>query len=189
MKARLGVIAILLALTAGCGMFDGKEGGKTESMNMQEAADRADGILYDTMGHITPEVTWVHGISTDLSCSVSRRVSVTTIISAERRGNFLGVVERYWKSAGFTPRGSNNSKATPATYFMAPDDFQVRVLFSKQGQAQFEVTTPCVEKSAVAPPKQREGAPAYDGSQPPAPSEHSDFWSASTPVPGASAPR
>ncbi|MEU5091977.1 hypothetical protein [Streptomyces sp. NPDC021356] len=153
-------------------------------MDMQEAADRADSILYDTMSHITPEVIWVHGISTDLTCSVSRRVSVTTVISAERRGSFLGVVERYWKTAGFTHRGSNSSKTTPATYFRTPDDFQVRVLFSKQGQAQFEVTTPCVEKSAVAPPKQREGAPAYDGSQPPAPSEHSDFWSASTPVPG-----
>ncbi|MGW2486473.1 hypothetical protein ACWCV9_04530 [Streptomyces sp. NPDC001606] len=155
-------------------------------MNMQEAAEHADNLLAGTLDAIKPPVKWAHGISTDISCTVSRRISVTTVISSERRGNFLGVVEQYWKKKGFTYRGSNNSKETPATYFLTPDNFQIRLLFGYQGQAHFEVTTPCVEKSDVAPPKPRPGAPTYDGSEPPLPSEHSDFWSATSPVPGTS---
>ncbi|MGW1056050.1 hypothetical protein AB5L52_12575 [Streptomyces sp. CG4] len=155
-------------------------------MNMQEAAERADSLLAGTLDAIKPQVKWAHGISTDLSCTVSRRVSVTTVISAERRGSFLGIVEQYWKKKGFTYRGSNKSETTPATYFVTPDEFQIRLLFGYQGQAHFEVTTPCVEKSGVAPPKPRAGAPTYDGSEPPLPSEHSDFWSAKSTVPGTS---
>lgn len=155
-------------------------------MDMQEAADRADSFLADTMNSIKPQVKWTHGISTDLRCSVSRRIAVTTIISTERRGSFLGAVERYWKKEGFTYRGSNKSKATPASFFLTPDNFQIELLFGYQGQAHFEVTTPCAEKSAVTPLKSRAGVPEYDGPEPPLPNGHSDFWSANTPVPGTS---
>lgn len=187
MKVRLGFTVLILVGATSCGMVrgdgNGDEGKQDRHMNMQEAADRADALLAATVDAIKPPVEWSHGISTELSCSVSRRVAVTTVISTERVGSFLGVVERYWEKQGFTHRGSNNSKSSPATYFVTPDKFQIRLRFGYQGQAQFEVTTPCVEKSAVAAPKHRDGAPEYDGSQPPAPSAKSEFWSANTPVP------
>ncbi|MDQ0789564.1 hypothetical protein [Streptomyces sp. B3I8] len=191
MKYRLIFAALLVAGTTSCGMIGGGNGGGGEkkeksNMNMQEAADRADALLADTMDAIKPPVDWVHGLSSDLSCSVSRRVAVTTVISNERRGSFLGIVERHWKKKGFTHRGSNNSKSSPATYFLTSDNFQIRLRFGYQGQAQFEVTTPCVEESEVSPPKPRAGAPEYDGSEPPPPDERSEFWSADSPVQGTS---
>jgi hypothetical protein len=186
MKVRICLIALLLVAATSCGMVGGggnsNEGRHGENLNMQEAADRADALLAATMDAIKPPVEWSHGIYTELSCSVSRRVAVTTIISTERVGDFLGVAERCWEKQRFTHRGSNNSKSSPATYFVTADEFQIRLRFGYQGQAQFEVTTPCVEKSAVSAPRHRDGAPEYDGSQPPAPSEKSKFWSTNTPV-------
>ncbi|MEU9860376.1 hypothetical protein AB0D99_05835 [Streptomyces sp. NPDC047971] len=155
-------------------------------MNMQEAAERADELLYDTVKSITPPVKWDHGISTDGGCEVSRRISVTTVISPERKGNFLGVVERHWQKLGFTHRGTNKSEKTPATYFLTPDGFQIRLLFGYQGQAHFEVATPCVEESDVQPPKTVPGGPAYDGAKAPLPNEQSEFWSAPSPISGGS---
>ncbi|MER5207686.1 hypothetical protein [Streptomyces sp. NPDC002825] len=156
-------------------------------MNMQEAAERADALLNDTIAAIEPAVKWDHGISTDGGCEVSRRISVTTVIYPERVGSFLGVVERHWEKSGFTRRGTNKSEKTPATYFVTPDGFQIRLLFGYQRQAHFEVATPCVEKSDVQPPKAVPGGPAYDGNKPPLPGEQSDFWSAHTPISGSSA--
>ncbi|GHH87084.1 hypothetical protein [Streptomyces capitiformicae] len=188
MKVRVGLTVMVVALATGCGVLgdNGSEGKNMSDMTMQQAAERADSILTETMTAIKPQVQWEHGIFTDLTCSVSRRVSVTTIISPERRGSFLGVVERYWEKQGFTHRTANKSTTNPATYFITPDQFQIRLLFGYQGQAHFEVTTPCVKKSAVAPPQPVSGVPEYDGSEPPLPSENSDFWSANTPVSSAS---
>lgn len=198
MKARLAAAAVLALLATGCGLTgssgssgtSGSSGSgeerKAPDMNMQEAAERADTLLIDTINSIKPPVMWAYGISTDGGCEVSRRISVTTVISPERRGSFLGVVERQWETSGFTHRGTNKSEKTPATYFLTPDGFQIRVLFGYQGQAHFEVATPCVEKSDVEPPKQVPGGPTYDGKKAPLPSEKSDFWSAGTPASGAS---
>ncbi|GHH87088.1 hypothetical protein [Streptomyces capitiformicae] len=188
MKVRAGLTVMVIALATGCGVLgdNGSEGKNMSDMTMQQAAERADSILTETMTAIKPQVKWVHGISTDLTCSVSRRVSVTTIISPERRGSFFGVVERYWKKKGFTHRVSSNGSKNPSTHFLTTDQFQIQLLFGYQGQAHFQVTTPCVKKSAVAPPQPVSGVPEYDGSEPPLPSETSDFWSANTPISSAS---
>ncbi|MFD0393540.1 hypothetical protein ACFQ3Z_17920 [Streptomyces nogalater] len=44
---------------------------------------------------------------------VTRRRYVMTIISSERRGNFLGVVERYWKKLGYTITSVRDHKEMP----------------------------------------------------------------------------
>ncbi|MFI2350149.1 hypothetical protein ACH492_24470 [Streptomyces sp. NPDC019443] len=189
MRARLAAAAALVLLVTGCGLTEGSgsaEERKAPDMNMQEAAERADALLNDTISSIKPPVKWAHGISTDGGCEVSRRISVTTVISPVRMGSFLGAVERHWKERGFTYRGSNKSEESPATYFLTPDGFQIRVRFGFQGQAHFEVATPCVEKSVVEPPRQVPNGPNYDGNKAPLPSEQSDFWSAGTPAPGSS---
>ncbi|MFI9625201.1 hypothetical protein [Streptomyces sp. NPDC052042] len=151
-------------------------------MNMQEAAVRADEILDGTFAAIKPAVHWTHGRSTEGKCDVQRRRAVMTIISEERRGSFLGVIERYWKSQGYKKLAVNNSK-TPAMYYRTSDEFNVRVLIGGNGQAFFEVATPCVKASEVSPPKEKSVGPDYVGKEIPDPDVRSDFWSAKGPEP------
>lgn len=145
---------------------------------MQEAADRADAILDDTLSGIKPSVQWVHGESTEGSCDVSRRRAVITVISEMRRGSFLGVVERGWEEVGYHRIGVNANPVSPATYFETPDGFRVRLLIGGGGQAFFEVATPCVDESPVTLPAPQPGGAEHVGEPVPAPNVHSDFWSA-----------
>ncbi|MGW0556827.1 hypothetical protein ACWDZ6_21970 [Streptomyces sp. NPDC002926] len=189
MKARIAAVAVLILILAGCGTTGGSQQGqgdeeRTQKMNMQEAAERADAILDGTFAVIKPPVEWTHRDSMPGDCTTDRKRSVMTIVSAERRGGFLGLVERYWKSEGFKFRATSQDKQ--AAYYMTPDGFQVSVKFGWKGQAHFEVTTPCVEKSEVSDPTSKSNGPDYSGRELPAPNVHSDFWSANTPVSGAS---
>ncbi|MFQ6141702.1 hypothetical protein ACLMNJ_01320 [Streptomyces seoulensis] len=156
---------------------------------MQEASEHADKILDGTFAAIKPTVHWTHGESTEGSCDVSRRRAAMTVISEERRGNFLGVVERYWKSQGYSQIGMNRNAKSPAMYFQTPDEFNVRLMIGDNGQAFFEVATPCVEKSSVSPPASKTVGPNYAGNPIPDPNVHSDFWSPSTPITSAAPTR
>ncbi len=186
MKCRSLMMAIVsILVTSGCtsigsSVEQGSEdiGGR---MNMQEAADRADSILDATFADIKPAVEWVHGESTEGSCDVSRRRAVLTVISERQRGAFLGVVERAWKKAGYRHLGVNASAGSPATYFETEDGFRVRLLIGGGGQAFFEVATPCVGKSQVAPPSSASGNPSSAGGHIPRPNIRSPFWSAGAP--------
>ncbi|MEU9315252.1 hypothetical protein [Streptomyces sp. NPDC048295] len=162
-------------LLAGCGT-SGESAGREVKMNMQEAALRADEILDGTFAAIKPAVHWTHGESTEGGCDVQRRRAVMTIISEERRGSFLGVIERYWDSKGYEQLAVNKSKS-PAIYYRTPDGFNVRVLVGGNGQAFFEVATPCVDASEVSPPKAQTVGPNYAGKRIPFPDIRSDFWS------------
>ncbi|NUP19000.1 MAG: hypothetical protein HOZ81_23500 [Streptomyces sp.] len=159
-------------------------------MNMQDAADRAEGVIDATLKAIKPSVEVMRGPSTDSSCtdsnddgtgtgSVTRRRYVMTIISAERRGSFLGVVESYWKKQGYKITSVRRNADMPAIFVTAPDGFQVSLEFGYKGQAGFHVTSPCVPESKVteAPRESlKPGSPESKG----LPYIHSDFWSAST---------
>ncbi|MEU5364696.1 hypothetical protein ABZ354_14610 [Streptomyces sp. NPDC005925] len=149
---------------------------------MQEAAERADEILDKTFAAIKPAVHWTHGETTTGSCDVSRRRAVMTMISPERRGSFLGVVERHWKAEGYRRLGVNRSAKGPATYFETPDQFRVRLLVGGNGQAFFEVATPCVATSPVSPPTADTVGPNYAGGPIPDPDIRSDFWSKPHPI-------
>lgn len=185
MKVRVAVMSIAVFLLSGCASTTRSEvpinGRDRGNMNMQEAADRADGILDDTFSGIRPPVQWVHGESTEGSCDVSRRRAVTTVISEKRRGSFLGVVEREWKDAGYRQIGVNANAVSPATYFETPDGFRVRLLIGGGGQAFFEVATPCVERSQVSMPAPPPGEAQHVGEPVPAPNVHSTFWSGGAP--------
>ncbi|MGW4161603.1 hypothetical protein [Streptomyces sp. NPDC004788] len=154
-------------------------------MNMQQAADRADEILDDVLAAIVPPVQWTHRPTMAGNCSTDRSRTVMTIISEERRGAFLGLVDRHWKSKGFTFRATSKDKQ--AAYYLSPDGFQAKVLIGWKGQAHFEVTTPCVEKSDVAPPTSPPNGVDYYNKPPTAPNVTSEFWSATAPVPGTTA--
>ncbi|NEB85308.1 hypothetical protein G3I43_14110 [Streptomyces anulatus] len=152
-------------------------------MDMQGAAEQADRMFYATVAALKPEVEWTYRATTTGSCDVTRYWTVMTAVSEQRRGNFLGVVERFWKASDYRIKTVNPSKSMPAIYARSPEGFDMRVKVGYKGQAFFQVTSPCVEKSKVAGPERAANGRAYDG-EIPTPNVRSDFWSAETPVPG-----
>ena len=203
MKIRMATLAAATLVVSGCGFLgssENKEEGapveKEANVNMQDAADQAEEIIGATLKAINPSVEALRGPSSDSACtdfksdgtgtgSVTRRRYVMTIISAERRGSFLGVVERYWKRQGYKITTVRNSADMPAIFATAPDGFKVSLEFGYKGQAGFNVTSPCVAESEVteAPRKPVEsGSPEAKG----VPYIHSDFWSSNDPIPSVS---
>ncbi|WP_330239891.1 hypothetical protein [Streptomyces sp. NBC_00525] len=150
-------------------------------MDMREAAEHADRILDATLADLRPPVQWAHGPTTAGGHGVTRRRTVMTVISAERRGNFLGVVERGWQRRGIRIRGINNDRRSPAVYARTEDGFGVSLIFGG-GQAFFEVDSPWVTPSEVAECAVAPHGPSYEGVYPlPRPHVRCAFWSAGAP--------
>ncbi|MFF0401707.1 hypothetical protein ACFYSJ_39295 [Streptomyces sp. NPDC005248] len=172
-------LTMLMALLL-CASFSGcVSDEKRTDMNMQEAADHADGILDAVLKKLQPEVQWAHGPTTTGSCDVTRRRTVMTIVSAERRGSLLGVVDRFWRQSGYRIKAINNDVDVPAIFAQTKDGFGVTLSIGGKGQAFFEVDSPCVVESDVAESTTPPNGPAYEDVYPlPRPNVHSDFWSA-----------
>ncbi|PCG81877.1 hypothetical protein CIB93_33085 [Streptomyces sp. WZ.A104] len=159
-------------------------------MDMQAAAERSDEILDSVLREIQPELRWTHGPTTVGICDVSRRRVVMTHISVARRGNLLGVVDRFWRKSGYRMTVVNNDAEFPAIYARTHDGFGMRLRIGGKGQAFFQVDTPCVRESEVADSTSQATAPLYEGMEfIPRPNIHSDFWSAETPEVGATSGR
>jgi hypothetical protein len=192
-RARSAAAVLMVLAVSSCGIA--RETGKSveePAMSMQEAAEDADKIVSSTMRAVRPPVAWAHSVSSESSCgtsgegtrtgSVTRRAAVLTVISDERRGNFLGVLERHWKNSGYEITSVRNHPDNPAIFAATPDDFRMSLEVGYKGQVFLDVTTPCVAESEVAPPNPEPGEPEYTGEKPPLPDRRSDFWSARTPV-------
>lgn len=182
MKVRVSVavgVLLLWGSLVGCEHGSGKsDGDGSAKMNMQDAADRADRILDAVLAEVKPAVQWAHGPTSSGSCDVSRMRVVMTIVSEQRRGSLLGVVDRFWRKSGYRIKAINNDGDVPAIYAQTNDGFGVTLSVGGQGQAFFEVDSPCVEESAVAESTAAPNGPSYDGVYPlPRPNVHSDFWS------------
>ncbi|WP_308117366.1 hypothetical protein [Streptomyces fuscigenes] len=176
---------MIATVLSGCGgggrgvpMDDGK-------MNMQEAAERADFLLDGTLQAVKPGVAWSHGVTTTGNCEVTRRRVVMTQISEQRRGSFLGLVDRYWRSTGYEITAVNRSEANPAIYANSADGFELGLTFGYKGQAFLEAATPCVRKSEVAEPATPANAPRPEWPIP-RPDTHDDFWSSTDALPSSS---
>lgn len=187
-EIRLMGLIVAGAMLAGCGAFGGMSSNDKDRsrMDMQSAADRADVILDATFKAINPSVAWAHGVTTTGSCELSRRRVVMTDISERRRGAFLGVVERYWRRAGYEITSVNNDKKFPAIFGRSIDDFQLALTIGYKGQAFFEVATPCVKESPVAESTTQANGPNYQGGPIPRPNVHDDFWSSGDALPSSS---
>lgn len=183
MRARVAAAAALVLVLSGCGAAGSASTSKESrsKMNLQEAADRADAILDEAFEAIKPPVQWTHLYSMPGDCYVDRDRSVMTVISAERRGSFLGVLERHWKSRGYQLVATSPNGL--AANFETRDGFQLEVLIGPNGQAHLSVTTPCVEKSEVAQPTSKPNGPDYSRQTLPEPNVRSAFWSSTTPLP------
>ncbi|MFH8474487.1 hypothetical protein [Streptomyces sp. NPDC018000] len=194
MKRRFQIVAVALAFgfaLSGCGNDSGQSSGsesartaksskntKESGMNMQEAAERSDGMLDAVLKEIDPEVQWAHGPTTTGSCDVTRRRTVMTIVSAERRQGFLDQVEKFWRESDYRIKAKNDDKVFPAVYAQTKDGFGISVSFRGKGQAFFEADSPCVKESKVADPTSKPNGPAYEGVYPlPRPNVRSDYWS------------
>ncbi|MCX5342013.1 hypothetical protein [Streptomyces atratus] len=151
-------------------------------MNMQDAADRADVILDEVFEEIHPEVQWTHGPTTIGSCDLTRRRTIMTIVSRERRGSLLGLVDRFWRKSEYRIKAVNRDVEFPAIYAQTKDGFGVSLSIGGEGQAFFEVDSPCVKESAVAESSAKPNGPSYaDAELIPRPNVRSDFWSAGAP--------
>ncbi|MGW7092657.1 hypothetical protein [Streptomyces sp. NPDC054874] len=151
-------------------------------MDMQGAAERADEILDSVLEEIEPKVHWLHGPTTKGGCIVTRRRTVMTVVSDQRRGSLLGVVDRFWRKNGYRMTAINNDVEFPAIYAKTQDGFQVTLIVADKGQVHFDVDSPCVRRSEVADSTSR--ATAFldpEARLIPRPNIHSDFWSAGAP--------
>ncbi|GAA3728783.1 hypothetical protein [Streptomyces tremellae] len=148
-------------------------------MNMQEAAEQADRMLDGTLDAVRPPVRWTHRPTTTGTCDVWRRRAVMTEISPQRRGAFLGVVERYWRGAGYEISSVRNSREFPAVYARSPDGFGISLTVGGRGQVFLEAATPCVRHSGVPRPRTPANGPDYQGGPVPWPNVRDDFWSSS----------
>ncbi|MFD3652234.1 hypothetical protein [Streptomyces sp. NPDC058620] len=166
-------VVLLSVLLSGC------VSGERDGMDMQGAAERSDVILDAVLDEVQPAVRWTHGPTTTGGCEVSRRRTVMTVISPERRGSFLGLVDRFWRKGEYRLEAINNDEEFPAIYAQTQDGFVVSLRFGGEGQAFFRVDSPCVEKSEVADSTTKPTAPTYEGMEHiPRPNIRSAFWSA-----------
>ncbi|MXG24127.1 hypothetical protein [Streptomyces sp. YIM 132580] len=183
------VVATVLALAlSGCGNVgtasesgsgsssgSGKESGR---MDMQEAAERSDAMLDAVLEAVDPDLQWAHGPTTTRACGVTRRRTVMTVVSADRRQTFLDRAEAFWRKSEYRIKAVNKDEVFPAVYAVTEAGFGVSVSFRGKGQAFLEVDSPCVKESKVAPPTAEPNGPAYEGVYPlPRPNVRSGFWS------------
>ncbi|MEU0625417.1 hypothetical protein ABZ329_31720 [Streptomyces rubiginosohelvolus] len=186
-KRALPPVAVVLVLAlgvplAGCGseQGDGASAGKESgaTMDMQEAAEQSDAMLDAVLKGIDPDVQWAHGPTTTRACGVTRRRTVMTIVSPERRQTFLDRAETFWRKNDYRIKAVNKDEKFPAVYAVTRSGFGVSVSFRGKGQAFLEADSPCVKESKVAAPTTEPNGPAYEDVYPlPRPHVRSDFWS------------
>ncbi|MFD4130333.1 hypothetical protein ACFXKK_09815 [Streptomyces globisporus] len=187
-KRALPPVAVVLVLAlgvplAGCGSESGARGdgvsaGKEKGVDMQEAAEQSDAMLDAVLKGIDPDVQWAHGPTTTRACGVTRRRTVMTVVSAERRQTFLDRAENFWRKNGYRIKAVNKDEKFPAVYAVTRSGFGVSVSFRGKGQAFLEADSPCVKESKVADPTTEPNGPAYKDVYPlPRPNVRSDFWS------------
>ncbi|MFF2864157.1 hypothetical protein ACFVSX_30275 [Streptomyces rubiginosohelvolus] len=187
-KRALPPVAVVLVLAlgvplAGCGSESGAQGdgvsaGKEKGVDMQEAAEQSDAMLDAVLEGIDPDVQWAHGPTTTRACGVTRRRTVMTIVSPERRQTFLDRAENFWRKNDYRIKAVNKDEKFPAVYAVTRSGFGVSVSFRGKGQAFLEADSPCVKESEVADPTTEPNGPAYKDVYPlPRPNVRSDFWS------------
>ncbi|AWL87558.1 hypothetical protein AMK14_31195 [Streptomyces sp. TSRI0445] len=191
-KRALPPVAVVLVLAlgvplAGCGSESGARGdgvsaGKEKGVDMQEAAEQSDAMLDAVLKGIDPDVQWAHGPTTTRACGVTRRRTVMTVVSPERRQTFLDRAENFWRKNGYRIKAVNKDEKFPAVYAVTRSGFGVSVSFRGKGQAFLEADSPCVKESKVADPTTEPNGPAYKDVYPlPRPNVRSDFWSGKGP--------
>ncbi|MEV0415771.1 hypothetical protein AB0I68_34625 [Streptomyces sp. NPDC050448] len=163
-------------------------------MDLQQGANRADAILQETLAAVKPELRWNHGPFGDSGCTnilnkgtgtgaAKRSITILTIVSEQRRGALLGVIEREWKARGYKITSVNADKDLPAVYASTPEGYSLSVMVGGEGQFFLDAATPCLTDSGVQEPTTKPNTPVRNTPFPQRPDVHDDFWSATTPAP------
>jgi hypothetical protein len=178
---------LAITLLVGCAGNEGDPDAPQgdSSMNMQEAAEKADALIQQTLSSVKPRLDWTHDVSDDGACAdapelgdVTRRAVVMTQVSSARRGALLGVIERAWKKSGYTITRVNPSKEFPAIFADAGDGvLKMSLTVGHKGQFSLKVQTACVKKSTVSRPATENQGNDYYGKKIPSPNVHSTLWS------------
>ncbi|MGW2041636.1 hypothetical protein [Streptomyces virginiae] len=188
-------LLVLALLAAGCGFGGDAPADRKTSMNMQQGAERADAILQETLAAVRPELKWNHGPGGSAGCTKGvagaatgtgasdRIISIMTVVSEERRGALLGVIERAWKDRGYKITSVNESQKAPAIHAETQDGYALTVKVGGQGQFFLTAATPCLTDSDVLEPATKPNTHVRSGPFPQRPDERDEFWSAETPVP------
>ncbi|WCD87910.1 hypothetical protein KPP03845_104311 [Streptomyces xanthophaeus] len=195
----VAALLTLMALAVGCGpgAADGTTKKEKTTMNMQQGAERADAILQETLGAVKPELLWNHGSSGDAGCTnavggatgtgaANRSILILTIVSPQRRGALLGIIERAWKDRGYTITSVNPSETFPAIFASTPDGYSLSVEVAGEGQFFLEAATPCLTDHPVQEPTSKPNTPVRTTPYPQRPDVQDEFWSATTPLPSGS---
>ncbi|WP_412077194.1 hypothetical protein ACLF6K_20300 [Streptomyces xanthophaeus] len=191
----------LLALTAlatGCGPGGEAPDERKSTMNMQQGAERVDAILQETLAAVRPELRWNHGPATSAGCtkgvagaatgtgSAKRIISILTIVSEQRRGALMGVIERDWKGRGYVIKNVRADAEFPAIFAETPDGYILTLEVGGEGQFFLEAATPCLADHPVQDPTAKPNSPTRNVEFPPRPDVQDEFWSATTPLPSGS---
>lgn len=198
---RLLGCALLVVALAACGTSGGQNGterqGKKEqkeqkapTMDMQQAGQRSEAILDGTLAAIRPPVKWAYGAPAEAACStglneptdtttVTRSRNILTVVSEQRRGNLLGLVQRYWERQGFRVVSVNSDKDMPRIRARDADGFIVSLEVGSVGNVSVSAGLSCAENSAMTYPTGTPGHPGGPKAEELRPREHSAFWSSS----------
>lgn len=161
-------------------------------MDMQQAGQRSEAILDGTLAAIRPPVKWAYGAPAEAACStglneptdtttVNRSRNILTVISEQRRGNLLGLVQRYWEGQGFRIVSVNSDKDMPRIRATNADGFTVSLDVGSIGNVSVSAGLSCAVNSAMTYPKGTPGQPGGPKKEELRPREHSDFWSSGEP--------
>ncbi|MFB8037753.1 hypothetical protein ACFC5Z_33480 [Streptomyces sp. NPDC056004] len=161
-------------------------------MNTQQAGQRSEATLDGTLAAIRPPVKWAYGAPVEAACStglnesagtttVTRSRNVLTVVSEQRRGHLLGLVQRYWEQQGFQAVSVGSDKDMPRIRARDADGFTVSLDVGSVGNVSVSAGVSCAVNSAMTYPKGAPGHPGGPEAEELRPRQRSEFWSYSEP--------
>ncbi|MFK8912296.1 hypothetical protein, partial [Streptomyces sp. YS-3] len=167
---RVACALLLAAALTGCGTGSSgqsdqqvRQTQKAPKMNMQQAGEGSEKILDATLAAIQPPVKWAYGTPMQEACStdlneptgrttVTRSRNILTIVSPHRRGSLLGVVQRYWESAGFKVTSVRNDESMPWVRASRADGFSVSLQVGSVGNVFLSASFACAKDAEMTYP-------------------------------------
>ncbi|MGW1180908.1 hypothetical protein ACWD7Y_19745 [Streptomyces drozdowiczii] len=157
-------------------------------MDMQQAGQRAEEILDDTMEAIQPPVKWVRGVAMESPCStdlneptgttsVVRSRNILTVVSERRREELLKTVQGHWEKRGAGDFVIRSGEKRPQIRATTADGLTVTLYVGNAGNVYIRVGFGCAQDSAVTYPEGTPGHPGGPEEPERIPHEHSPYWS------------
>ncbi|WP_330238979.1 hypothetical protein [Streptomyces sp. NBC_00525] len=160
-------------------------------MDMQQAGERAEEILDNTMAAIQPPVKWVRGATMESPCStglneptgtttIMRSRNILTVVPEQRRDEFLKMVQWQWEKqgAGDFEVDPGSAKRMPQMRATSADGLAMILNIGHVGNIFIQAGFGCAQDSAMTYPAGTPGQPGGPEEPERIPHEHSPYWSA-----------